>query len=209
MTIDAQPIHLCAARIRRPARHRPSPQAWRIASLAMFVAIAMPAAVPAAEPKAAAPTTMPQPGSEECVVWNRELSFADSIARHDSAAFSEHLRVGVVFGVSRVHQTRGREAVTAAWRGIVEGKTLTVEWYPTRVAIGDVGNIAWSSGPSLFITDPGSDKATYSLGSYHSVWARDADGVWRVLFDDGVEGKNVGAAEVAAFRQARSRPCGK
>lgn len=206
MPIDHHPAH-SQDRRHESSRTGPSANAWRALALAAIAAIAAPVA--AADPPAAAPpaTTMPTSGSDECAVWNRELGFADSVARHDAAAFAEHLRVGVVFGASRTRQTRGREAVATAWRGIVEGKTLTVEWYPTRVTIGDVDGVAWSSGPSLFITDPGTDKATYSLGSYHSVWARDSDGVWRVLFDDGVEGKNVGATEVAAFRQARSRRC--
>ena len=50
----------------------------------------------------------------ECAVWQRELSFAGSVADHDATAFAEHLHPQAVFGVSG-KPTRGREAITREW----------------------------------------------------------------------------------------------
>ena len=140
-----------------------------------------------------------------CVVWARELSFADAVARHDAAAFAEHVHPDAVFRPSTDQPRRGRAAVAQSWAGIIRGDGVTVEWYPARIAVG-TDDVAYSSGPALWIVQ-GKDGTTYETGSFHSVWKRDADGAWRVLFDDGSEGKPASPTEVAAFRAARRAAC--
>lgn len=148
-------------------------------------------------------------GPDECAVWARELSFAQSVADHDAIAFAAHVHADAAFGASRPAPVRGREAITQRWSGIIEGKTVALAWYPSRVTIGGAGDVAWSSGPSLFEDLAPDAKARYSLGAFHSVWHRGADGVWRVLFDDGIEPKPATPADVAAFRAGRKTVCPK
>ena len=49
------------------------------------------------------------PHQAECAVWQRELSFARSVADHDAAAFAEHLHPQAVDapGNERNHETLG------------------------------------------------------------------------------------------------------
>jgi len=138
--------------------------------------------------------------AEECAVWQRELSFAHSVASHDATAFAGHVHENAAFSASQPQPTRGREAIVKRWTGLIEGKRVVLRWYPTRVTMAPgVADTAWSSGPSLVeVLDPEA-KDRYLLGAFHSVWHKDADGVWRVLFDDGVEPRPVGAIEVADF----------
>lgn len=166
--------------------------------------------LPAAFAQSTPPTAAtPKLGPAECEVWARELSFARSVAEHDAAAFAEHLHPHAAFGASRVEPTRGRAAIAERWAGIVEGEAVGLEWYPTRttIAASEAGDVAWSSGPSLFIDKAPDAKARYSIGAFHSVWRKGADGVWRVLFDDGVPGAPASEDQVAAFRAARSARC--
>lgn len=163
----------------------------------------------AAFPSAAVPHEPASPHSAaECEVWARELSFARSVAEHDAAAFAAHLERHAAFGAGRAEPLRGREAIAGRWAGIVAGERVRLAWYPTRVTISAAApDIAWSSGPSLFEDlDPGA-RHRYRLGAFHSVWHRGADGVWRVMFDDGVDPKPVGEAEAVAFRAGRREAC--
>ncbi|GAB3360264.1 hypothetical protein GCM10027430_33330 [Lysobacter tyrosinilyticus] len=153
-------------------------------------------------------TAMAAPPSltaDECAVWQREQSFARSVAAHDAAAFAQHVGEHAAFGASKPEPTRGREAIAKRWTGLIEGKQVALRWYPTRVTmVPGIADTAWSSGPSLIeVLDPKA-KDRYLLGAFHSVWHKDADGVWRVLFDDGVEQHPVGTAEVAAFDSGRA-----
>lgn len=143
----------------------------------------------------------------ECEVWARELDFAASVAHHDAAAFADHVDPGAVFGAGRERQARGSDAVVARWAGIVEGKAVTIAWYPERTTVGDVAGIAWSEGPSLVIEHPGTDAETFTLGRFHSVWRRGEDGIWRVLFDDGLDRGPADADQVRAFHAGRREAC--
>lgn len=152
----------------------------------------------------AADPAVPKLTADECAVWQREMSFARSVAEHDAAAFASHLGETAAFGASTPEPIRGRDAIAKQWAGIIEGKRTVLRWYPTRVTIAPgVPDIAWSSGPSLFeVLDPKA-KDRFHIGAFHSVWHKDADGVWRVLFDDGVQPRPATAEEVAAFNAGR------
>lgn len=159
----------------------------------------------AAEPPV--PDPAPKLSADECAVWARELSFAQSVADHDAAAFAAHLHAGAVFGAKRAQPERGRDAVMKGWAGIIKGKKLKLLWYPTMVAIGGEPDIAYSSGPALYENLAPGAKQRYSLGAFQSIWHKDADGVWRVLFDDGVPTVPATAEQAEAFKQARKTAC--
>lgn len=141
--------------------------------------------------------------SARCEVWQRETSFAQSVANRDAIAFAEHLHPQAAFGVSRT-PTVGREAIVREWQGIIDGSALGLEWYPDVVTVGGDGNTTYSSGPSLY-TDP--KTGSVRQGRFGSVWQRDGDGVWRVIFDDGIRPVAADAAAVQAFREGRALAC--
>jgi len=147
----------------------------------------------------------PQLTASECAVWQRELSFARSVAEHDAAAFVTHVAENAAFGASTPEPNRGREAIAGRWAGVIEGKRVALRWYPTRVTMAPgVDDVAWSSGPSLVeVLDPKA-KDRYLIGAFHSVWHKDADRVWRVLFDDGVEPRPATPEQVREFEAGRA-----
>ena len=161
-------------------------------------------AATAVEPPAPARAKM---STAECAVWARELSFAQSVAQHDAAAFAGHLEDGAAFSAESLQPVRGRDAVAKQWTRLIEGKSLLLSWYPTRTTIGGVADIASSSGPALYEDVRPGANPHYSIGAFHSVWHRGKDGIWRILFDDGIEPKVASEAEVAAFRIARQLHC--
>jgi len=50
-------------------------------------------------------------------------------------------------------------------------------------------------------------KQRYSMSSFHSVWHKGDDGIWRVLFDDGTAPQPVTENEAEAFKAARQTAC--
>lgn len=141
--------------------------------------------------------------SPRCQVWQRELGFARSVADHDPVAFAGFLAANAAVGVSR-EPTVGRDAVTREWQGIIDGSALKLEWYPAVVTIGGDGRTAYSSGPALY-QDP--KTGAYRHGRYGSVWQREADGEWRLIFDDGIRPEPADAAAVQAFREGSGKSC--
>ena len=143
----------------------------------------------------------------ECEVWARELGFARSVATHDAAAFAAFLHPQAAFNTGHPAPTRGRDAIARDWVDVIAGKGLELSWYPTRVTVGGRGDIAWSSGPALFERPQADPGRRHSIGQYQSVWQRDGDGVWRVVFDHGVGIKPAGEDEVKAFHAGRREDC--
>jgi ketosteroid isomerase-like protein len=152
-------------------------------------------------------TPTPSLSAAECEVWARELGFARSVAEHDASAFAGFLAEGAVFGAKRPQPRRGRDAVVAAWAGLVAGKELRLSWYPAMVAIGGEPDIAYSSGPALYEDLAPDARQRFLIGGFQSIWHRDADGAWRVLFDDGIDPRPASEAEVAAFESGRREAC--
>jgi ketosteroid isomerase-like protein len=152
------------------------------------------------------PMPVPAFSAEECAVWARELSFADSVAQHDAKAFAAHVHEGAVFSAKRPDPLRGRDAILEDWAHLIDGTAVKLWWYPTAVAIGGEGDIAYSSGPALYESTDPKEPRKHSIGGFQSVWHKDAGGTWRVLFDDGIAPRPANEADVAAFHAGR-KPC--
>jgi ketosteroid isomerase-like protein len=110
-------------------------------------------------------------------VREAEIAFAKTMADRDHDAFASHVAEEAVF-FSGPSVLRGRAAVAAGWAGLYEGPTAPFSWEPEQVEVLDSGTLALSTGP---VFDPGGKR----VGTFISTWRREADGVWRVIFDKG------------------------
>jgi len=106
-----------------------------------------------------------------------EASFARTMAARDHAAFAAHLASeAVFFGANDV--LRGRTAVAAGWKRFFDGPTPPFSWEPAQVEVLDSGTLALTSGP---VRDPQGRQT----GVFNSVWRRDGNGSWKIVFDKG------------------------
>lgn len=153
---------------------------------------------------AAAHETAGPADTARCAVWARETSFAAALAAHDRAGFAEHLHPDAVFGVNDAAPTRDARAIVQAWAGLIDGTAARLAWYPRHVVASAGGDLAWSTGPALFLRPDGTSPR---IGSFQSVWQRGADGTWRVLFDGGTAPQPATDAQVAAFHAGRAPAC--
>ncbi len=149
--------------------------------------------------------------ADECTVWNREVSFAASVANHDAAAFAEHLHPGAVFLGGNNKPRRGSAMIAGAWAGIVKGDDGVLHWHPDTVVIGGDPNVALSRGPWWTADNSPDAKAPFVTGSYISTWVRDKKGVWQVLFDGGGGGepKPASAEDIAKLEASLPASCPK
>lgn len=106
-----------------------------------------------------------------------EIAFAKTMADRDHAAFTSLLSEEAVFwGPSG--PMRGRAAVALEWKPLFEGPKAPFSWAPKNVAVVATGDVGFSSGP---VSDPDGNRT----GTYNSVWRKEADGKWRIIFDNG------------------------
>jgi len=110
-------------------------------------------------------------------VRQTEQAFAQTMADRDFDAFRRFLSAEAVF-FSASGVLRGAGAVAAAWRPYFDGPEPPFSWRPETVEVLDSGALALSSGPVF-------DPAGQRVGTFNSIWRREIDGTWKVVFDKG------------------------
>jgi ketosteroid isomerase-like protein len=118
-----------------------------------------------------------QDASVAAEVEAREIAFAKTLADRDFEAFLGFISPEAVF-FNGNDALRGRDEVARAWAAFFEGPTAPFSWGPDVVEVLASGDLALSSGPVR-------DATGQPAGRFNSIWRKDADGQWRVVFDKG------------------------
>jgi ketosteroid isomerase-like protein len=110
-------------------------------------------------------------------VFVAESSFAASMAQRDLEAFAAHVSSeAIFFGDTAI--MRGKRAVIEGWRRFFEKPAAPFSWKPEVIEVLPSGHLAISNGP---VFDPAGKK----IGNFSSIWRREPDGSWQIIFDKG------------------------
>ena len=110
-------------------------------------------------------------------VERTEMAFAQTMADRDFEAFRTFLSDEAIF-FAGPEPLNGKEAVASSWAAYYEGEQAPFSWTPESVVVLESGSLALSSGP---VMDPQGNR----VATFQSVWRREADGRWKVVFDKG------------------------
>ncbi|WP_431288156.1 YybH family protein [Roseateles chitinivorans] len=111
-------------------------------------------------------------------VRDAEIAFAATMAKRDFEAFAEFVAEDAVF-IDGKQPLRGRAAVLAHWKRFFDGAEAPFSWAPDLVEVLPDGKLGYSTGP-VHVKDK-------LVARFASTWRLDADGRWRVVFDNGSE----------------------
>ena len=120
-------------------------------------------------------------------VADRERAFARTMAERNYESFATFVAEEGVFFPNDTTALRGRAAIAEGWRRFYAAKEAPFSWEPDSVEVLSSGTLAHSSGPVR-------NAQGQLIGRFNSVWRKDADGVWRVIFDRGTPVCDCGAA---------------
>ncbi|HET7793320.1 MAG TPA: nuclear transport factor 2 family protein [Rhizobacter sp.] len=110
-------------------------------------------------------------------VSDTETAFAATMAKRDHAGFTSFLADDTVF-FSGPTPLRGKTAVADWWKRFYATPDAPFSWKPEKVEVLNNGSLAMTTGP---VFDP-SGKA---VASFTSVWRREPNGSWKIIFDKG------------------------
>lgn len=154
----------------------PAPGSSAATPASNAVAAPRPDLVPAAVKSTTASAPAPAKSAAD-EVRATEAAFAKTMAARDHAAFTAMLADETIFfGATRV--LRGKAAVSEGWARFFEGPDAPFSWAPERVEVLDSGRLALSTGPVF-------DPSGHRTGTFNSIWRREEDGRWRIVFDNG------------------------
>lgn len=110
-------------------------------------------------------------------VFAAERAFAKTMADRDFAAFARHVAVDTVF-FNGPQALVGKAAVLEGWKDLYQPGRAPFAWEPDQVVVLESGDLALSTGK---VTDA-DGKVT---GRFNSIWRRQRNGQWQVVFDKG------------------------
>ena len=142
----------------------------------LLVSIACTTFLGCAAPGPTPPVPVTQLGE---TVRRTELAFAKSMADRDHAAFAAFVSSEAVF-LNGGKPLRGKAAVLAHWKRFFETPAAPFSWRPDLVEVLDSGTLAQSIGP---VAAPDGTV----VARFYSTWRLEADGAWRIVFDDGYD----------------------
>ncbi|MBI3670926.1 MAG: DUF4440 domain-containing protein [Acidobacteria bacterium] len=80
----------------------------------------------------------------------------------------------------------GQDAVAEVWRSLLASPTLAIRWQPLRAAISSGGDLGYTIGSFEITRSDEQGKRVAGTGKYVTIWRKQPDGSWRVVFDSGV-----------------------
>lgn len=108
-------------------------------------------------------------------VRNAEIAFARAFAERDEARFFSFVLDDATF-LSPKSVLSGKAEVTRVWSGYFKPATAPFRWAPERVVVNAAGDLGLSLGPVH-------NAEGKQIASFASVWQRQKDGSWKVIFD--------------------------
>jgi ketosteroid isomerase-like protein len=105
-----------------------------------------------------------------------EIAFAKTLADHDAKAFTSMIAPDVIW-LADV-PLRGPAEVLKNWQQFFDAPQAPFSWAPQIVEVQEGGKLALSTGPVT-------NAAGKRVGTYTSIWRREASGQWRIIFDRG------------------------
>ena len=116
-----------------------------------------------------------------------ENAFAATMAKRDFEGFGSFIADDTVF-MAGATALRGKQAVLDAWKRYYEAEAAPFSWRSQSVQVLEAGDLALSHGP-VFAADG------RQIGNFNSIWRRQDNGSWKIIFDHGSEHCPSPAAE--------------
>jgi ketosteroid isomerase-like protein len=108
-----------------------------------------------------------------------EQAFARTMADRDHQAFASFIADDAIF-FGGPEPLRGKQQVIDGWAQFFDGSGAPFSWAPQEVEVLESGTLALSSGPVH-------DADGELIARFTSIWRKEPDGMWRVVFDKGCE----------------------
>ena len=135
----------------------------------------------------------------------REIGFSKSIENRDLEAFKSFIDPDARF-ISQA-PLRGIEAIATSWSAFIPEDGPRIKWRPQFVEVLEDETLALTRGPYRYTTKNEAGEPLVFWGTFNSVWRKQDDGSWRVVFDAGNPAAEPPAEEVRALLDAED-DCG-
>lgn len=127
------------------------------------------------------------PGVDPAVqqIMKADADFAQSVASRNREQFLGFIAETTTFNGGTPGEIRGRDSVMRDWADFFAPDGPTLSWTPTHGEVIGAGDLGYTVGTSIFRAKNAAGVMTERHGSYLTVWRKQRDGRWQVVFDTG------------------------
>lgn len=111
--------------------------------------------------------------------------FAQSVAEKNREQFLSFIADVTTFNGGTRNELHGRDAVMKEWSDFFAPDGPTLTWTPIKGEVIGAGDVGYTTGRSVLRQKGPDGKVTERRGQYLTVWRKQADGTWKVVFDTG------------------------
>jgi ketosteroid isomerase-like protein len=123
--------------------------------------------------------------AEAAQIMKADADFAQAVAGKDRERFLSFLTDVTTFNGGSASELHGRDAVMKEWNDFFTADGPTLSWTPARGEVVGAGDLGYTTGRSLFRGKGADGKMVERRGEYLTVWRKQRDGSWKVIFDTG------------------------
>jgi ketosteroid isomerase-like protein len=127
----------------------------------------------------------PGHASETAQIMKADADFAQAVADKNRERFLSFLADVTTFNGGSQTELHGRDAVIKDWSDFFAPDGPTLSWTPTHGEVVGAGDLGYTTGRSLFRGKGPDGKMVERRGEYLTVWRKQRDGSWKVIFDTG------------------------
>ncbi len=128
--------------------------------------------------------TLGRPGRAEDLETADRAFAADSAARGQAAWVAAFDPAGALWN-RRLQAAQTGDGIRAAMAPLFD-KGVQIEWAPVASGLSPAGDLGYTVGTSRFTApDVSGARSETHRGAYVTIWRRQPDGRWKVLFDTG------------------------
>ena len=112
-----------------------------------------------------------------------EIAFSQSVENKDRVLFGSMIDDDARFVGSTA--LRGKENIVEAWSVFFQENGPELTWRPQFIEVLQGEDLALSRGPYRMRSRDEDGKIVEEWGTFNSIWRRNDDGKWQIIFDAG------------------------
>ncbi len=152
-----------------------------------LLAVTMPVVVAAAVVMVASHSVRAREKADASVLSKADIAFARATAESGMEGFLSFVADDAATIWPDAPVIAGKKAFGEHWAPLLNDPARSIRWEPIMARISEEGDLGYTVGWSEITRTDAEGKRAVRTGKYVTIWRRQPDGSWKVVFDSGVQ----------------------
>jgi len=116
-----------------------------------------------------------------------DRAFARATAERRLEGFASFLAREVISIRPNAAVINGEKVLADRWANLLNDPAMSITWKPLQAVISEAGDMGFTVGSYEVTKANGQGRTVAGTGKYVTIWSKQPDGAWKVVFDSGVQ----------------------